>query len=219
MKPNNGANLQYSAKDSYREEAMASSYELDRYSGLLGAYRYRREQNAVGQLVDMLPPGVVIADCPCGNGRWWSVLSRRASHIMAFDISEGMRSFSSKRAQSFPTPVQVREGDAEHLPLDDEEVDYVFSHALTKHLPVPIQYNVLAEFSRVSKSGVICSFGIFSHLSYEVWRRRSLIESYPVFPEELQWMAKSAGLRIRTMRQCTTPIGVEHTVLFEKAAR
>ena len=41
-------------------------------------------------------------------------------------------------------------------------------------------------------------------------------ESYPVFFEELEWMAMEAKLTIRTMRKCTTPIGVERTVLFDK---
>lgn len=216
MKQTSRANLQYGAKDAYQDESVAHSYEEVRFSGLLGRYRYRREQAAVRSLVDMLPHGVIIADCPCGNGRWWPLLSSKAKRIIALDISEGMRRYASKRAAELSIEIEVREGDVEHLPLEDESVDYVFSHALTKHLPVPVQYQALAEFSRVSKAGVICSFGIFSHLTYEVWRRRSLVESFPVFIEELQWMAKAAGLNIQAKHRCTTPIGVEHTVLFGK---
>jgi hypothetical protein len=39
-----------------------------------------------------------------------------------------------------------------------------------------------------------------------------------VFLEELQWMAKEANLVIKAKAPCTTPIGVEHLVLFERAA-
>ena len=53
-------------------------------------------------------------------------------------------------------------------------------------------------------------------IRYAIWRRRNIEESYPVFLEELQWMAKAAGLKIRTMKKCTTPIGVEFSVLFDK---
>ena len=81
--------------------------------------------------------------------------------------------------------IEICQGEAECLPLADGSVDYTFSHALTKHLPVPIQYAVLAEFARIARLGVICSFGVFSHLTYEFWRRRQLKESYPVFLEEL----------------------------------
>lgn len=208
--------LHYSAKNDYEDDNIVRSYEVDRFSGLMGRYRYRREQAAIRALVELLPKEVSIADCPCGTGRWWPMLLSRAKKITAIDISSAMRNFASSRAKQFPKKIEIMEGNAEQLPLENESVDYVFSHALTKHLPIPIQYQVLAEFSRVSKMGVICSFGIFSHLSYEIWRRRSLVESYPVFFEELEWMAKAAGLTVQEMRKCTTPIGVEHTVLFKK---
>ena len=136
--------------------------------------------------------------------------------IIALDISQGMLHYAKERAKQFNIEIEVMEGDAENLLLDSNSVDFVFSHALTKHLPIPIQYEVLTEFSRIARFGIICSFGIFSHLSYEFWRRRNLRESYPIILEELQWMSKAAGLKIRTMRKCTTPIGVEHVVLFDK---
>ena len=143
-------------------------------------------------------------------------MARRARRIVALDVSEGMLQFAREQAKKSAVEVNVGYGDAEALPLPDRSVDYTFSHALTKHLPVPIQYAVLGEFARVARVGVVCSFGIFSHLTYEFWRRRHLEESYPVFREELEWMALSASLKVRTMRKCTTPIGVEHTVLFDK---
>ena len=185
-------------------------------SSLFGRYIYQRELNAVGALVDRLPGGMVIADCPCGTGRWWPILARRASRIIAIDISEGMRQYAVDRAASMELAIEVKSGDAERLPLDDQSVDYVFSHALTKHLPVPVQYQVLSEFSRISRKGVICSFGVFTHLNYEFWRRRRLVESYPVLYEELEWMATAANLSIVDLKKCNSPIGTERTVLFKK---
>lgn len=216
MKASRNLNLKYSAKDSYQSGSTREKYEKERFSGIFGRYRYEREQRAVASLVRLLPKGISVADCPCGNGRWWPVLAQRANHIIALDVSQGMLKFAKDEATKFDIEIEVREGDAENLDLQDESVDYVFSHALTKHLPIPIQYRVLSEFSRISRSGVICSFGIFSHLTYEIWRRRHLEESYPVFMEELKWMAKEARLNIRQMRRCTTPLGVEYTVLFDK---
>jgi ubiquinone/menaquinone biosynthesis C-methylase UbiE len=115
-------------------------------------------------------------------------------------------------------PVRVEKGDAENLEMDDDSVDYVFSHALTKHLPVPVQYQVLAEFARVARRGVICSFGIFTPFTYRVWRWQRLNESYPVEFSELEEMAYSAGLAIEQKIRCTTPVGVEHTVRFRKVS-
>jgi ubiquinone/menaquinone biosynthesis C-methylase UbiE len=160
-----------------------------------------------------------MADVPCGTGRWWPQLAKRAGTILAFDISEGMREHARARAEGMDgVRVEVREGDAESLELEDGSVDWLFSFALTKHLPVPVQYAVLREFARVSRSGVICSFGIFTHLSYEVWRRRNRPESYPVNREEVSWMAEHAGLSVESVLRCSTPIGVEHVVAFRKLA-
>lgn len=216
MKDKRSPTLGYSARDSYQSGSTREEYEKERFSGILGRYRWTREQRAVASLVRMLPKGIAVADCPCGNGRWWPVLALRANHIIAIDVSQGMIGIAESEATKFDIEIDVREGDAEKIDLEDESVDLAFSHALTKHLPIPIQYRVLSEFSRISRRGVICSFGIFSHLTYEVWRHRHLEESFPTFPEELEWMAKGAGLRIRQVRKCTTPIGVEHVVLFDK---
>lgn len=205
----------YSARHAYRQDSVPETYEHDRFSAPLGRLRKWREAAALTEIVGMLPAGISILDCPCGTGRWWELLEKKASRLVAVDISPAMLQFAGARAQGMDTPVELLQGDAECLPLEDGAVDYSFSHALTKHLPVPVQYEVLRELARVSRYGLVCSFGVFSHLTYELWRRRRLSESYPVLPEELGWMAKEAGLEIRARRRCTTPIGVEHTVLFE----
>lgn len=207
----------YSAWHAYREKCVPETYERDRFSGALGRFRRRREAAALREIVGMLPRGISILDCPCGTGRWWQLLETRASRLVAVDISPAMLESAAARAETMRTPVELLRGDAERLPIEDGAVDYGFSHALTKHLPVPVQYEVLRELARVSRRGVVCSFGILGHLTYEVWRRQRLSESYPVLPEELGWMAKEAGLTIRAKRRCTTPIGVEHAVLFECA--
>jgi len=212
----NRRSLYYSAKEAYQSYSVAVEYEQVRFSGILGRYRYVREYRAIRSLVDMVPTGITIADCPCGTGRWWPVLSRRAQRIIALDISQGMLRYASKQAKKIDIDVEVCKGDAEFLPLSDGSVDYTFSHALTKHLPIAVQYDILAEFARIARLGVISSFGVFSPLTYKFWRRRHLKESYPVFFEGLERMAAAANLKILTMRKCTTPIGVEHTVLFDK---
>jgi ubiquinone/menaquinone biosynthesis C-methylase UbiE len=206
----------FSARHAYNKHSSIVTYETDRFSGWMGKHRWLREQKAIGCLIRELPQGIIINDCPCGTGRWWEILFRRASKIIAMDISETMLKYANERAKEMDTNIKVQWGDAEKISLADDSVDYVFSHALTKHLPIPIQYKVLGEFSRISRLGVICSFGIFTHLTYEFWRRRHLEQSYPIFYEELEWMAESANLEIVKKVKCTTLIGIEHSVLFKK---
>jgi ubiquinone/menaquinone biosynthesis C-methylase UbiE len=206
----------YPAKAAYQDYSVAERYEELRFSGWLGRYRWRREQAAVGAMVERLPGGVKVLDCPCGTGRWWKVLSSRATAIVGADVSPGMLRYAAERAERSGISVELLEAEAEKLPFGDESVDYTFSHALTKHLPIPVQANVLREFARVSRFGVVCSFSIFSHASYEFWRRRRPSQSYPLLSEQLEWLADAAGLDREASKKCTTPIGVEHSVLFKK---
>jgi len=208
--------IEYSAREAYADHAIGVDYERVRFSGALGGYRWRREQAAVRAVLRQVPQDISILDCPCGTGRWWPLLSTRAREITAIDISPGMLQHASERATRMTVPVNVTAGDAEELPLPDEAVDYAFSFALMKHLPRPVQYRVLSELARVSRLGVICTFGVLGHVSYEVWRRRRISESYPLLVEELEWMAIAAGLRIEWMTRCTTPIGVERIIRFSR---
>jgi len=206
----------YSAREAYIDHAIGIEYERVRFSGVLGGYRWRREQAAVRAVLKQIPRDISILDCPCGTGRWWPLLSTMAREITAIDISPGMLQHASERAIRMTVPVTVLAGDAEEIPLPDGSVDYAFSFALMKHLPRPIQYRVLSELARVSRLGVICTFGVLGHLSYEVWRRRRIRESYPLLIEELEWMAAEAELRVEWMTRCTTPIGVERIIRFSR---
>ena len=216
--PDDSGAPEYSAKSAYQSHDAAAGYEKRPvYRTINGRYRWWIENRSINRLLDDIPEGSVFLDCPCGNGRWLETLARRASRIVAVDVSKGMVEFTTQRAAGMDLDIEVLRGDAERLPLEDGAVDYTYSFALTKHLPVPVQYQVLAEFARVSRRGVLCSFSILKHLSYEFWRGRKLEESYPVFIEEVGWMADAAGLVIRRTARCSTPIGLEHVVLFDKA--
>ncbi|MCB8914440.1 MAG: class I SAM-dependent methyltransferase [Thermoleophilales bacterium] len=209
---------QYLARTHYLDEEVAASYEQKRYSGRLGKYRYEREQAGVGAVIAQLPNDLHFLDVPCGIGRWWPMLEAHASRIDGLDISPAMLAEAEKRVASSSVPVSVNVGDAESLELPDDSVDAVFSHALMKHLPIPLQAQVLGEFSRVSRSWVVCAFSVVETFSYQLWRRRSFEDSYPLLPEQLSDLADSAGLDIVDRKRCTTPLGIEYSVLFRTAS-
>ena len=208
------ADAPYLAKVAYKDSSVASRYESVRYRSALGRYTHGREQKAVRRLLARLPVSISMLDCPCGTGRWWPTLRANATSITALDVSAEMLAHAREHADTAALDIAFLQGDAESLPLNDDSVDYVFSHALMKHLPIPVQARVLSEFARVSRFGVLCSFSLFSSLTYEIWRRRSLIESFPILREQLEWLASDAGLFIEAAERCTTPLGVEHCVLL-----
>ncbi|MCB0862218.1 MAG: class I SAM-dependent methyltransferase [Solirubrobacterales bacterium] len=195
---------------------VVASYEEKRFGGRLGRYRFTREQAGVESIVAQLPDGLSFLDVPCGIGRWWPVLEPHASRIDALDISPAMLAVAEKKVGSASVPVTTGQGDAEALDLPDGSVDVVFSHALMKHLPIPLQYSVLSEFSRVSKRWVVCAFSVVEPLTYQIWKRRSFEDSFPLLPEQLDDMANSADLVVKDRKRCTTRLGVEYSVLLEK---
>ena len=211
-----GSDMPYEAKNRYLDPRDVASYETDRYSGRLGRHRWKREQDSVGALIRSLPDGVTMLDCPCGNGRWWPRLAERASAITAVDVSEAMRIAAEQRRSDIDVPVTVQHGDAEALPFEDGSFDVVFSHALTKHLPLTLQQAVLNEFARVSKGFVLSSFSVVTPLTYGVHRLRRNGPGNLLLPEQLDVMAGVAGLEVVASRRCGTVVGVEKTVLFRK---
>jgi ubiquinone/menaquinone biosynthesis C-methylase UbiE len=211
------------ARKAYRDYSIGERYERSRFSSPVGRYRLWHERRAVAHLLERVEIGARILDCPCGIGRWWPMLDQRGATVVGGDVSPGMCDHARQRADSEQLDIEVIEADAEALPFEDNNFDWVFCFALTKHLSRPTQYAVLAEFARVARQGVLCSFGLVNHFTYEIWRRRhrrseraGTVQALPLLIEELEWMATCAGLQLLERRRCTTPIGVEYVCLFEQ---
>ena len=210
----------YGARGAYQDARAARHYGEAAGTGgrgPLGRYRRGIERRAVARLTAHISAGAVVLDCPCGNGRWLETLSARAGRIVGLDLSAAMLAEARARAQALGIEADFLAGEVEHLPLPDGAVDFTFSFALTKHLPQPVQRRALVEFGRVSRQGVICSFGVFGPLSEALWRRRGLAESYPIQRAELDGMAAEAGLRVTRLVRCSTPLGVEHLARLDRA--
>jgi ubiquinone/menaquinone biosynthesis C-methylase UbiE len=209
----------YGARDAYQDAEAARHYGEAAGtggSGPLGRYRRALERRAVALLAADIPVGATVLDCPCGNGRWLEALAGRAGRIVGLDLSPAMLGQARGRAETLGISSAFLAGEVEHLPLADASVDITFSFALTKHLPQTVQRRALAEFGRVSRLGVICSFAVFGPVSRILWRRRALVESHPVSRAELDAMAREAGLRVTRLARCSTPVGVEHLARLER---
>jgi ubiquinone/menaquinone biosynthesis C-methylase UbiE len=208
----------YRAKYAYDHEAAATQYEKRAYyRGILGTYRKQRELAAVQAAIQHFDCNSIILDCPCGNGRWFEHLASRARRIIGVDIANAMLDFA-KRREAGGVELQISLGDAESLDLDDGAVDHVFSYALMKHIPLPIQFKILKEFSRVSTGKVAVSFAILSPLSYPMWKWRAQSESYPIWYYELSWMATNASLQIEAIHKVGTPVGMETLIVFGRCS-
>lgn len=206
----------YKARTTYLDAAVVDEYEQLRFSGLLGKYVWRREQRAVGAMVQAAGTASRVLDCPSGNGRWVSVIQRlEPQMIVEADVSPTMLEASRSRVAGLPL-VQC---EGERLPFGDGSFDLVFCHALLKHLPLETQASVLAEFARVSSRHVVCALSVEAGLPKLIRRVRELRHSGLSRGGSPRWLddvAANAGLRIVSSRSCTTPVGLERSVLFAK---
>ncbi len=208
----------YSAKTSYFKETSAVNYEKRKhYTGFLGNFRKHREKKIISEALDYLKEESDILDCPCGNGRWFGLLSQKAKLIIGRDISPAMIKAAGKTAQELSINTDIALGDAEDLSLSDSSVDYVFSFALMKHLPDSVKNKVLSEFSRVCKTGIVCSFAVFNKISYLQWKIRNKDpESYPIWKSDLIKMAEKFGLETVSIKRLTPFAGLECLLYFRK---
>jgi ubiquinone/menaquinone biosynthesis C-methylase UbiE len=200
----------------YLDTEVVNEYEARRFTGRLGSYVWRREQRGVGRIVGIVGNARSILDCPCGIGRWQPMLDLlNPGLIVEADFSPAMLDASGHFGEHrWP---RVR-SDALVLPFVDRSFELVFSHALTKHLPLNEQESVLRELARVSNRHVICSFSVRQGLPGFLRRVRHAQGSIAIPRARLRELAQEAGLRIVDSAPCTTPIGLERSVLFEKIA-
>lgn len=206
----------YKARTAYQDNAVVEEYEARRFSGRFGRYVWRREQAAVGALLESIGSLDSVLDCPSGFGRWLPQIERLDPEVvLEVDVSAQML-LQGRRTYNPRWPM-VR-ALAEALPFADDAVDLVFCHALTKHLPQGSQEAVLAEFARVSRRYVLCSFSVRAGVPALVLKGRERVgtKSNAVTSDWLEKTARRHGLRILQQRACTSHVGTERAVLFVK---
>jgi len=214
----------YTARTGYQQRQAAEEYEEVRFRGPVGRLRWRRERAAVRRALAAAPAAERIADIPCGIGRWAPVLRERGGKVFGLDISWAMLEQARGQAAG---PEGLARTEAERLPLADGSVDLVFCFALMKHLPPEAKRAALAEFARVARRGVVVSFALFNPLTYLRWRWRmwrlgrhsgATVHSYPLWPSELESLARELGLRVRRRAGLFGFLSLEKVLYLEKVA-
>lgn len=115
--------------------------------------RHAAFQRDVGlRLLDMLPldlSGKRILDLGCGTGYFSQRLLERGAQVVCCDLSQPMLEQAKHRCGS--ESIVYQQGDAEALPFDDQQFDYVFSSLALQwcqDLSLP-----LAQMRRVTRRG------------------------------------------------------------------
>jgi SAM-dependent methyltransferase len=154
--------MTYRAKDHYRDDAVAGTYDAKRFTSRKGRFVDHREQALIRAMIDRagVRPPASIVDVPCGTGRLTMALAEAGFQVTGVDVSEQMiaRAVSRWSGVALPHAPTVVVGDAEALPLADGSSDLVISLRLLGHLPPATRVGALREFRRVSRGPVVVAY-------------------------------------------------------------
>jgi len=105
--------------------------------------------------IGVIAAGAVVVDIGCGAGTDLLLAARRVGatgRAIGVDMTEAMRARATDGAiRCGLMNVEVRAGDATHLPVDDASVDVVISNGVLNL--VPEKERAVAEIARVLKAG------------------------------------------------------------------
>ncbi len=111
----------------------------------------RRFQRCAAALQDRHAPGAAVLEVAQGPGYLAIELARAGHRVTAVDISRSFVRIASENAARASVAVDVRLGDAAHLPLPDASFDLVVCMAAFKNFTDPV--GALDEFHRVLRPG------------------------------------------------------------------
>jgi ubiquinone/menaquinone biosynthesis C-methylase UbiE len=101
-------------------------------------------------LPGLLDPEWTVGDLGCGTGQVAASLAPFVKRVIAVDRSAEMLQAARRRVRDLDN-VDVRRGELEALPIQDDELDAATLLLVLHHLPDPVE--ALAEAARVLRSG------------------------------------------------------------------
>ncbi len=148
---------------------------------------------AIGRLV---PPGLEVADIGTGTGILAGELGRLGLRVIGVDHSARMLEAAESNLAELALPpggsIELRGGEADHLPIDDDAVDAAFAHMVLHYVPAP--GDVIREMARVVRPGGVIVVVDFVRHAHE-WMRGELGVLWMGFdPDELRGWLTEAGL-------------------------
>jgi ArsR family transcriptional regulator len=170
-------------------------------------------------LARVLPRDLVVADVGTGSGTLALELAAAGMRVIAVDHSKAMLEATRRKlAETGTTGVELRQGEAEALPLVDGEVDAAFAHLVLQYLPAPGR--ALAELARVVRPGGAVVVVDFVRHDRE-WMRQELGVVWLGFePEEVAgWLADAGLVQVRVEVQGPAARGGDLPATFIADAR
>ena len=101
-------------------------------------------------LLALLDQEAIVGDLGCGTGQLTELVAPHVARVIAVDASGDMLQAARRRLDDHPN-VEVRLGNLETLPIDNDQVDVAMLGLVLHHLPDPAL--ALTEAARVLRTG------------------------------------------------------------------
>ena len=101
-------------------------------------------------VLGLIDPTLVVGDIGCGTGQLTATIAPHVRRVVAVDGSRDMLEAARKRMQDLPN-VDLRQGELESLPIQDEELDAAMLSLVLHYAPDPAR--TLEEVARVLRPG------------------------------------------------------------------
>jgi len=111
------------------------------------------------RFINFLESDRSILDIGCGPGFWVRQFSRMGLQVSCCDISTTAVKLTKKSLELYGLKADVKEGNAENLPYQDESFDYINCQGVIHH--TPNTEKCIAEFFRVLKPDGLVSFSVY----------------------------------------------------------
>jgi ubiquinone/menaquinone biosynthesis C-methylase UbiE len=166
--------IDHEIKDAVRKSWDQSSAMYDSCSG--HGIGTGEEKVAWKQELNRNLPGspLKVLDVGCGTGAMGLLFAEMGHQVTGVDLSEGMMAKAREKACAQNLSIELKSGDAEHLPFNDGSFDVVVNRHLLWTLPHP--EIALKEWRRVLKNGgvVLIIDGVWKDRSFPIREKRIL---------------------------------------------
>ena len=159
---NQGSPEDYTARDAYRDETVASVYDNKRFKSFRGRLGNWLDKRAINLALNYLPQieGLIL-DIPCGTGRITSMIAEAGYTAIAADVSFEMINVARNNFTKDSIDVlDFIQTDATYLPFPDGEFVCVTAIRFMGHIPPATRVEMLREFGRTSQKYVIVDYSV-----------------------------------------------------------
>ncbi len=166
-------------------------------------------------LLGLLPQDWTVGDLGCGTGAVAESLAQFVRRVIAVDGSSQMLDAARKRLGPFPN-VELRHGELERLPLDDQQLDAATLILVLHHLPDPSR--VFSEVRRTLRpNGRLLIVDMLPHDRQEYQQQMGHV--WLGFSEEqIDRLLVAAGLRLMSFRTLPADPAARGPSLFAASA-